>query len=176
MNEDIISLFLLKELIPFYSIAFAVNMAFGFWDSLRDVHIKKFDKMSKDKTDSFKNALKINKSDNNSCLDEFKKEISTKKENLESISIYGKFACGVMCIFIAASIAYIGMYPDSTLNFTFTILSVIGSLLPFSLMMVTSSLYSKKSLAMINDASENQIKGMRSVISGLSNNYQNIPE
>lgn len=169
--DDVASLFLLKELIPFYSIAFAVNMAFGFWDTLRDVHIKKFDDMSKEKTNSFENALKINKAKNNSCLDDFKKEIVTKKRNLQKISICGKAACGLMCIFISFSIAYIGMYPLITLGFVFTMSSVIGSLLPFSVMMFTSSFYSKKSLSNINNSAEHQLKGMISVLDGVSDNY-----
>lgn len=172
---DDVPLFLLKELIPFYSIAFAVNMAFGFWDSLRDVHIKKFDDMSKEKTNSFIEALKINKTTSNSCLDEFKAEISTKKRNLEKISDYGKIFCGLMCIFISLFIAYVGMYPRSSLDFTFTLSSIIGCLLPFSIMMFASSVYSKKSLGYIHDAAENQIKGMKSVVDNMGANYQIDP-
>jgi len=175
-QEVTIHLFVLKELIPFYSIAFAVNMAFGFWDSLRQRNIKQFDEMSKVQVASFENALKINKAKNNSCLDEFKSKVSDKKNYLNMISSVGKFSCGVMCSLLIVSIAYIGMYPDTKFIFMYTIFSVVGSLLPFSTMMLVSSIYCKSSLKSIQERAENQIDGMRSVISDINNNYNKLTD
>ncbi|MEZ8486122.1 hypothetical protein [Vibrio splendidus] len=172
MSEETVLLFQLKELIPFYSIAFAVNMAFGFWDSLRDTHIKQFDELSKQKNESFANALKIQGSKPNECLDEFKSKVSNKKRNLEKISSMGKVGCGFMCIIMSALIAYVGMYVDTKVSFNLTIFTILGSILPFSIMMLTSYFYSKKSLSDIEKSTEDQIKGMNSVLNGVAGAYQ----
>lgn len=175
MDENIVQLFIIKELIPFYSIAFAVNMAFGFWDSLREIHVNNFDEMANEKNQSFENALKINNikpNESNSCRDDFKKIVKDKKKSLDMISNVGKFFCGIMCLILAFLIAYVGMYPDTSWSFQFTLLSILGSALPFSLMMLASFLYCKKSLSDINNSTNNQIKGMISLIRNLSDNYQ----
>lgn len=168
-------LFKLKELIPFYSIAFAINMAFSFWDSLRESNIRCFDEMYRQKNSDFENALVVNKVDakaGNSCRDSFKSSVQGKKQVLVRISNIGKYLCGVTCLILAFSIAYIGMYTGTSLTFKFTIFTIVGSISSFSLMMLCSYSYRVYSLRNISEATDNQIKGMESVIVSLTENYQ----
>ena len=175
MSEESEVLFILKELIPFYSIAFAVNMAFGFWDSLRDVYIKKFEILSLEKNESFSNALKIQGSKPNQCLEDFKTTVDTKKQTLNKISIMGKFGCAFMCLILATSIAYLGMYTDTEMPFYFTTFTIIGSVLPFTIMMLASCIYSKVSLSDIDKTTKEQLKGMKSVLDDATDAYRKQP-